>query len=89
MQILVTQSLIFMMQIPPHLSHGLITMDRFFLRSFNAVFSFNVRPLQIFQHGVLMEPNSCSKRVKKLIKVWLSEGGGIQFDLILKGGGFP
>ena len=36
-----------------------------------------------------MEPNSCSKRVKKLIKVWLSEGGGIQFDLLLKGDGFP
>ena len=29
-----------------------------------------------------MEPNSCSVRVKKLIKVWLSEEKCIQFDVL-------
>ena len=63
---------------PPPLSHGLIIMDRFFfsfslLRSFDTVPSFNVRLLYIFERRVLMELNSCSTRVKKIIKVWLSE----------------
>ena len=35
----------FMMQIDPPLSNGLIIMDWLFLRSFNAVFSFNGRLL--------------------------------------------
>ena len=35
--------LVFMMQIDPPLSHGLIIMDWLFLKLFNAVFSFNVR----------------------------------------------
>ena len=35
-----------------------------------------------------MEPNFCLTRMKKLIKVWLSEGGGIQFDFFLKVGCF-
>ena len=35
----------FMMQMSPSLSHGLIITDWLFLRSFNAVFSFNVRLL--------------------------------------------
>ena len=35
----------FMMEIPPPLSHGLIKMDSLFLRLFNVVFSFNVRLL--------------------------------------------
>ena len=79
MWILVRQSLLFMMEIDPPLSHGLIIMDWLFLRSFNAVFSFKVRLLQVFRRGVLMEPNSSSTSVKKLIKVWLSEGECIQF----------
>ena len=29
---------------------------------------------------------SCSVRVKKLVKVRLSEGGGVQLDFFLKGG---
>ena len=36
-----------------------------------------------------MEPNSCSARVKKLIKVWLSERGDIQSDVLFKGVGCP
>ena len=43
------------------------------LRSFDTIPSFNVRLLYIFQRRVLMELNSCSTRVKKIIKVWLSE----------------
>ena len=35
----------FMMHVALPLSHGLIIIDRLFLRSFNAVFSFNVRLL--------------------------------------------
>ena len=35
-----------------------------------------------------MEPNSCSTRVKKLIKVCLSEGESIQFDFVLRGNWF-
>ena len=35
-----------------------------------------------------MEPDFCSARMKKLIKIWLSEGGRIQFDFLLKGGCF-
>ena len=35
----------FMMQMPPPLSYGLIMTDWLFLRSFNALFSFNVRLL--------------------------------------------
>ena len=34
-----------------------------------------------------MEVSSRSMRVKKSTKVWLSEGGGIQLDFLLKGGG--
>ena len=30
-----------------------------------------------------MEMRSCSVRVKKLIKVGLSEGGGVQLDFLL------
>ena len=37
--------------------------------------------------GVLTEMRSCSVRVKKLIKVGLSEGGGVQLDFFLKRGG--
>ena len=37
--------------------------------------------------GVLTEMRSCSVRVKKLIKVGLSEGGGFQLDFLLKRGG--
>ena len=33
---------------------------------------------------MLIKPNSCLTRLKKLIKVWLSEGGSIQFDFLLK-----
>ena len=35
-----------------------------------------------------MEPTSCLTCLKKLIKVWLSEGGGVQFDFLLKGVAF-
>ena len=63
-------------------------MDWLFLRLMNAVISFNVRFISIFPLGVLMEPNSCSRCVKKLIKMWLSEGGCIQFNFPLKWGGF-
>ena len=55
----------FMMHVALPLSHGLIIIDRLFLRSFNAVFSFNVRLLWVFQRGVLIVPYSCSTRVKK------------------------
>ena len=34
-----------------------------------------------------MEMRSCSVRVNKLIKVGLSEGGSVQLDFPLKGGG--
>ena len=61
----------FIMQMSPPLSHGLIIMDRLFLRFFNAVFFINVNLLYVFWPVVLMEPNTCSTRVKKLIKVWL------------------
>ena len=40
----------FIMQIPPPLSHGLMTMDWLFLRLFNDVFSCKVRLLQVFLH---------------------------------------
>ena len=35
----------FIMQMPPPLSHGLMIMDSLFLRLFTAVFSFNVKLL--------------------------------------------
>ena len=43
--ILVRQSLVFIMQMPPTLSHNLMTIDWLFLRLFNALFSCNVRLL--------------------------------------------
>ena len=76
----------FIMQMPPPLSHGLMTIDWLFLRLFNADFSCNVRLLLIFLCGVVTETRSCSVRVKKLVKVGLSEGGGVQLDFLLKGG---
>ena len=39
------------------LSHGAIITDRLFFQSFNSVFSFNVKLLYVFQHGVLIDPN--------------------------------
>ena len=77
----------FIMQMPPLLPYSLMTMDWLFLRLFNADFSCNVRLLWIFLRGVLMEMRSCSVRVKKLIRVGFSEGGGVQLDFPLKGGG--
>ena len=74
------------MQMPPPSSHGLMTMDCLILRLFNADFSCNVRLLQVFLPGVVTEMRSCSVRVKKLVKVRLSEGGGVQLDFFLKGG---
>ena len=62
----------FTMQMPPPLSHGLMTMDWLFLRLFNFAFSCNVRLLWVFLREVLTEMSSCSVRVKKLIKVGLS-----------------
>ena len=62
----------FIIQTSLPLSHGFITMDWLFLRSFSASFIFNVRLLSI-------QPNSCSIRVKKLIRVLLSDRGGIKF----------
>ena len=62
----------FAMQMPPPLSHGLMTMDWLFLRLFNFAFSCNVRLLWVFLREVLTEMSSCSVRVKKLIKVGLS-----------------
>ena len=38
----------FMIKMPPPLSHGLIKIDWLFLRLFNAVISFNARLLQVF-----------------------------------------
>ena len=73
----IVQSLVFIIQMLPLFSLGLIIMDR--------LFSFTVRLLQVFLGGVLMEPNSCSARVNKLIKVWSSEGGGIHFILLRRG----
>ena len=35
-----------------------------------------------------METTSCLTCLQKLIKVWLSEGGGVQFDFLLKGMAF-
>ena len=55
------------MQMPPPLSHGLMTMDWLFLKLLNAVFSCNVRLLYIFLRGVLMEMESCSLHVEKWI----------------------
>ena len=79
----------FIMQMPQPLSHDLMTMDWLFLRLFNADFFCNVRLLQVFLREVLVEMKSCSVRVKKLIKVGLSEGADVQQDLPLKqaGGG--
>ena len=67
-------------------SHGLMAVDWLFLRLFNTDFSCNVRLLLIFLCGVVTETRSCSVRVKKLVKVGLSEGGGVQLDFLLKGG---
>ena len=67
----------FVMQMPPPLSHGLMTMDWLFLRLFNAAFSCNVRLLQVFVRVVSMEMRPCSVRVK----TW-----GVQLDFPLKGG---
>ena len=72
-------------EMPPPLSHGLMIMDWLFLRLSNAIFLFNVRSVEAFQHGVLMEVSSCPMHVKRSSKVGLSEGEGIQFDLLLKG----
>ena len=81
----IVQSLLFIIQMFPLFSLVLIIMDRLFPRLFNSVFSFNVRLLQVFRRGVLMELNSCSTRVNKLTKVWSSEGGGIHFILLRRG----
>ena len=75
----------FIMQMPPPLSHGLMTTDWFFLRLFNADFSCNVRLLQVFLPGVVTEMTCCLVRVKKLFEVGLSEGGGVQMNFFLKG----
>ena len=72
----------FIMQMPPTLSHDLMTIDWLFLRLLNALFSCNVRLLQFFRHGVLMEVRSCSMSVKNSTKMELSEGGGIQSDFL-------
>ena len=48
----------------------------------------NVRLLYVFLRVMVMEPNFCSTRVKKLIKMSLSEAGVIQFDFLLKGDSF-
>ena len=45
-----------------------------------------VRLLSVFLRGMLMEMRSCSVRVKKLIKVGLSEGGDVRLDFTLKSG---
>ena len=74
----------FIMQMPPPLSHGLMTIDWFFLRLFNADFSCNVRLLQVFLPWVVTEMRSCSVRVRKLVKVGLSEGGSVQLGSFLK-----
>ena len=72
--ILVRQSFVFIMQMPPSLSHSMMTMDWLFLTLISADFSCNVRLLQVFLRGVLTEMRSCSVRVKKLVIVGLSEG---------------
>ena len=36
---------------------------------------------------MVTEMRSCSVCVKKLVKMGLSEGGGVQLDFFLKGGG--
>ena len=77
----------FIMQMSQPLSHDLMTADWLFLRLFNADFFCNVRLLQVFLREVLVEMKFCSVRVKKLIKVGLSEGGGVQRDFPLKEGG--
>ena len=61
------------MQRPPPLSHGLMTIYWLFLRLFNADFSCNIRLLQVFLHRVLTEMMSCSVRVEKLVKVGFSK----------------
>ena len=63
-----------------------MTMDWLFLRFFNADFSCNVRLLEVFLPGVVTEMRSGSVRAKRLVKVGLSEGGGVQLDFFLKGG---
>ena len=75
----------FIMQMPPPLSHGLMTMDWLFLRLYNADFSCNVRLLQGFLPGMVREMRSCSVLAKHLVKVWFSEGGSVQLCLFLKG----
>ena len=75
----------FIMQMSPSLSHGLMTMDWLFLRLFNAYFSCNIRLLYVFLRTVLTEMRPCSVRVKKLVKVGLSEGGSVQLGFFLKG----
>ena len=77
----------FIMQMPPLLSHGLMMTDWLFLRLFNIDFSCNIRLLQVFLCEVVTEMRSCSVSIKKLVKVGLSEGGGVKLDLPLKGGG--
>ena len=84
--ILARQSLVFIMQMSPSLSHGLMTMDWLFLRLFNAYFSCNIRLLQVFLRTVLTEMRPCSVLVKKLVKVGLSEGGSAELDFLLKWG---
>ena len=74
------------MQMPPPLSHGLMTMNWLFLKLLSADFSFDVRLLLVFVRGMLVEMRSCSMRVKKLIKVGLSEGGDVQLDFPLNRG---
>ena len=39
----------------------------------------------MFLPGVVTQMRSCSGRVKKLVKVRLSEGGSVQLDFLLKG----
>ena len=41
--------------------------------------------MEVLQRVVFMEHNFCSTYLKKLIKVWLSNGRCIQFDIFLKG----
>ena len=67
----------FVMQMPPFSSHGWMTMDWLFLKLLNVVFFLNVRLLEAFWHGLLMEVLSFLIHLKKSTKVGLSDGVGI------------
>ena len=83
--ILVTYSFVFNMQIPSRLSHVLMAIDWLFLRLFNVDLSCNVSFTIVFPTVGVDGGEVLFSARENLIKLGLSQGGGVQMDFPLKG----